>query len=229
MGLLLFVGNQMPLIKKGAEANLLLEDFCDELHPAAGGKVLVKHRIPKDYRVKGLDLDLRDFRTGLEAKLLNDAKRAGVPTPIIYEVDRTGMRIIMEYVEGELVKTFLEDMNPRDRRELCELIGKQIARLHGAGIIHGDLTTSNMIRTPEGKVYFIDFGLGGYDRSREARGTDLHLLYRTLQSSHFRVADEAFKTVLGGYRRELGKVADETVRRVEEIERRGRYVSKEER
>lgn len=219
----------MSLLKKGAEANLLLEDFADVLHFAGEKKVLVKYRIPKNYRVKRLDLNLRSSRTALEAKLIADAKRAGVPTPVVYEVDRVGMRIVMEYVEGEQVKKLLEDMDPSDRRKLCELIGKQIARLHKAGIIHGDLTTSNMIRAPEGKVYFIDFGLGGYDRSRESRGTDLHLLHRTLQSSHFNVADEAFEAVLDGYKCKLGKLADEIVRRVKKIERRGRYISKEER
>ncbi|KXB01959.1 O-sialoglycoprotein endopeptidase [candidate division MSBL1 archaeon SCGC-AAA261F17] len=219
----------MPVIRKGAEANLLLEDFTRVLHPTGEGKVLVKHRISKGYRVKELDKNLRESRTALEAKLLADAKRAGVPTPLIYEVDRTGMKIIMEYVEGERVKTFLEDLNPSERQEVCELIGEQIARLHKFGIVHGDLTTSNMIRTQEGKIYFIDFGLGEYDPSTEARGTDLHLLWRTLQSTHHKVSNESFKAVLNGYKREFGESASEIIQRVKEIKHRGRYIPKEER
>lgn len=212
------------LIKKGAEANLLLEDFSKVLHPAGEGRVVVKHRISKAYRVPELDLSLRDSRTALEAKLLADAKRAGVPTPVIYEIDRVGTRLVMEYVRGRQVKLILEKLEPSERRAICKLIGKQIARLHLAGIIHGDLTTSNMIRTRGGKVYFIDFGLGEYNPSVEARGVDLHLLKRTLQSTHFRVADEAFEAVIDGYKCELGKKADEVLARVVEIERRGRYV-----
>lgn len=219
----------MPIIRKGAEANLLLEEFGDVLHPAREGKVMVKHRISKQYRVPELDARLRDSRTALEAKLLSDAKRAGVPTPAVYEVDRVGTRLVMEFVEGDQVKTFLEDLEPPERGKLCELIGEQIGRLHSAGLVHGDLTTSNMIRTRGGKIYFVDFGLGEYTPSVEARGVDLHLLRRTLQSTHYRVAAEAFEAVLDGYKRELGKVADEVIRRVEEIERRGRYVPKEER
>jgi TP53 regulating kinase-like protein len=219
----------MPLIKKGAEANLLLEDFSEVLHPAGEGKVVVKHRISKRYRVPDLDLSLRSSRTALEARLLSDAKRAGVPTPVVYEIDRVGMRLVMEYARGEQVKMILEDLDSSKRRELCELIGGQIARLHSAGIIHGDLTTSNMIRTREGKVYFIDFGLGEYSPSVEARGVDLHLLKRTLLSTHFRVADEAFEAVISGYKREFGKRADEVLVRVKEIERRGRYVVRRER
>lgn len=222
-------GTDLPIVRKGAEANLLLEDFGDVLHPAREGKVMVKHRISKQYRVPELDTRLRDSRTALESKLISDAKRAGVPTPAIYEVDRVGMRLVMEFVEGDRVKDFLEDLDPDERRKLCELIGEQIARLHSAGIVHGDITTSNMIRAPDGRIYFIDFGLGEYTPAVETRGVDLHLLKRTLQSSHFRVAEESFAAVLDGYKREFGEKADEVIRRVKEIERRGRYVHKEDR
>lgn len=219
----------MALIKKGAEANLYLEDFSKVLHTACKDKVIVKHRISKRYRVSELDRRLRESRTALEAKLFADAKLAGVPAPIVYEVDRIGMRIVMEFVEGRLVKLVLDGLRPKARRKLCELIGRQVARLHLAGIIHGDLTTSNMILTRGGKVYFVDFGLGEYNPSLEARGVDLHLLKRALQSIHFRITDEAYRAVLVGYRREFGRGAREVIKRVEEIEKRGRYIPKEER
>jgi len=217
------------LIKKGAEADLYLEPFARVLYSAGDGKVVVKNRVPKRYRIPELDLQLRESRTALEAKLLSDAKRAGVPTPIVYEVDRIGMRIVMEFVDGRQVKLVLDKLKPAARRELCRTIGRQVARLHRAGMIHGDLTTSNMIVKPDGKVYFVDFGLGEYDPSVEARGVDLHLLKRALQSIHFRIADDAYDEVLSGYRQEFGKKADEVIKRAEDIERRGRYVSKEER
>jgi len=219
----------MALIKKGAEADLYLEDFSKVLHPLREGKVVVKHRINKRYRVPQLDLQLRESRTALEAKLFADAKTAGVPTPAVYEIDRLGMRIVMEFIEGEQVKIILDRLTPKKRSRLCRLIGKQVARLHKAGIVHGDLTTSNMILTPQGKVFFVDFGLGEYNPSLEARGVDLHLLKRALQSIHFRITDEAYRAVLAGYRREFGKGASEVIERVEEIERRGRYIPKEER
>lgn len=219
----------MALIKKGAEANLYLEPFARVLHRAGEGKVIVKHRISKQYRVPEIDKQLRESRTALESKLFADAKRAGVPTPIVYEVDRVGMRIVMQFVEGEQVKLVLDKLKPKARRKLCEFIGKQVARLHRAGVVHGDLTTSNMILTREGNVYFVDFGLGEYNPSLEARGVDLHLLRRALQSIHFRITDEAYRAVLSGYKREFGEGADEVIERVEGIERRGRYVSKEER
>lgn len=217
------------LLKKGAEANLYIESFARVLPRVGEGKVVVKHRIPKRYRISEIDKQLRESRTALESKLFADAKRAGVPTPLIYEVDRVGMRIVMEYVEGQQVKLVLDRLGPDARRKLCELIGRQVARLHRACITHGDLTTSNMILTREGKVYFVDFGLGEYNPSLEARGVDLHLLRRALQSIHFRITDEAYRAVLAGYKREFGEGAEDVIERVEEIEHRGRYVPKEER
>lgn len=217
------------LIKKGAEANLYLEQFVKVIHQAGKGRVVVKARIPKRYRIADLDFRLREMRTALEAKLLSDAKRAGVPTPIVYEVDRSEMRIVMEFIEGRQVKLVLDKLKPPERRKLCYTIGKQIARLHRAGIIHGDLTTSNMIIKPDGKVYFVDFGLGGYDSSTEERGVDLHLLKRALQSIHYKVADQAYADVLCGYREEFGEGAEKIIERAKDIESRGRYVSKEER
>ncbi|KXA89293.1 hypothetical protein AKJ57_05535 [candidate division MSBL1 archaeon SCGC-AAA259A05] len=219
----------MPLIKKGAEANLFLEKFPERMYPADVDKVLVKERISKKYRDKELDRKLRDSRTSLEAKLISEAKKAGVPTPIIYQVDRDKMCLVMEYVEGKVVKEILEGLDSPSRKDLCKTIGKQIARLHDFGIVHGDLTTSNMIKTLGGSIYFIDFGLGEYNSSTEARGIDIHLLHRTLKSSHFQVANEAFQAVVNGYKEEFRKKADEVIRRVKEVESRGRYIAKEER
>jgi TP53 regulating kinase-like protein len=219
----------MTLIKKGAEANLYLEEFSDVLYPSGSRKVIIKHRITKLYRVPQLDLQLRENRTALEAKLFADAKAAGVPAPTVYEIDLVNMRLVMDFIEGKQVKVILSGLRPTARRKLCMLIGKQIALLHKAGIVHGDLTTSNMILRPKGKVFFVDFGLGEYNPSLESRGVDLHLLKRALQSTHFNIADKAYRAVLTGYKRELGKCANKVVQRVEEIEKRGRYIQKEER
>ncbi len=217
------------LIKKGAEANLYLEPLAEVLQLPGKGRVVVKDRAPKRYRIPALDRMLRETRTSLEAKLLSDAKRAGVPTPIVYEVDRVGMRIVMEFIGGKQVKLFLEKLRPAERRKLCRTIGAQVARLHRAGMVHGDLTTSNMIVRPDGKVYFVDFGLGAYNPAVEERGVDLHLFKRALQSIHFRIAEDAYAAALAGYRREFGDRADEVIARAKDIERRGRYVAKEER
>ena len=218
------------VIAKGAEANLILKDFSDLFFSSdEPGEVLVKRRIPKKYRNEKLDKNLRDFRTVHEAKLLAEAKKAGVPTPVIYRVDRKDMEIVMEYVEGEAIKEILEGLDSSKRKEVCENIGQLIARLHSSGIIHGDLTTSNMIFSEDENIYFIDFGLGETNSDTEARGTDIHLLHRTLNSTHFEVAAESYDAIMKGYKDEMGKGAEEVIERVREIERRGRYVKKDER
>lgn len=141
-------------------------------------------------------------------------------------VDLAEATIVMEYVEGKQVKQVLDEELPEKRIILCRYIGKLIGRLHNSRIIHGDLTTSNMILTPQGKVVFIDFGLSEQTEELEARGVDLHLMKRTLTSTHYKYADECFKAVMDGYEEAMGeKTAREVSEKIREIEKRGRYIS----
>src|SRR3989475_11983622 len=94
-------------------------------------------------------------------------------------------------------------------------IGQIIGRLHRAGIIHGDLTTSNMI-VRDGQSVMIDFSLGGKDDGGEAGGVDLHLLKEGLGSAHARAASY-YRGAVRGYRRTMGKAPDEGMAKVEEI------------
>ena len=207
------------LIKKGAEANLYLENWH-------GKKVIIKERIPKKYRLPVLDEQIRTYRTVHEPQLMHEAKKAGVPTPTIYMVDLAKKSIIMEYVEGKQVKRILNQLSAKERIELCRKIGILIGRLHKNGIIHGDLTTSNMILTSNGKIYFVDFGLGEFSKELEAKGVDLHLMKRALQSTHYLFAEESFNAVLEGYAEAVGEVeAKKVLEKIREIELRGRYIA----
>jgi len=207
------------LIKKGAEAHLYSADWH-------GRRVIMKRRLPKEYRPSKLDKQIRTYRTIHEPQLMHEAKKAGVPTPTIFLVDVKEAVIIMEFIEGKQVKQLLGNATKNERQSLCLKIGELIGRLHGYGIIHGDLTTSNMILDREGKIFFVDFGLGEKTKELEARGVDLHLMKRALQSTHFRFTEECFDAVIMGYSKVLGA---ETVKnildKIREIERRGRYVA----
>ena len=206
------------LIKKGAEANLYLEEWQDR-------KAIMKQRLPKAYRLPQLDSTVRNQRTLHEPVLIHRAKEAGVPTPTIYMIDLAKSNIIMEYVEGLQVKRILNTMPMKEKTRLCHHIGKLIGRLHKHGIIHGDLTTSNMILTPYGKIVFIDFGLGEFSDELETKGVDLHLMKRALQSTHHKYAKECFEAVTTGYTETAGKeAADKVLQKIQEIERRGRYI-----
>jgi TP53 regulating kinase-like protein len=210
---------QPLLIKKGAEASLYLADWH-------GRKIIMKKRLPKKYRLPKLDEQIKTYRTIHEPQLIHEAKKAGVPTPTIFLVDVKGATIIMEFIEGKQVKQLLSEVSKSERQRLCFKIGELIGRLHRYGIIHGDLTTSNMIQNSERKIFFVDFGLGEKSKELEARGVDLHLMKRVLQSTHFRFAEECFNAVIKGYSKELGyETVKNVLDKIREIERRGRYVA----
>jgi len=83
-----------------------------------------------------------------------------------------------------------------------------------------------MILTSHGKVFLVDFGLSERSNELEARGVDLHLMKRALQSTHYRYAKECFEAVMAGYSQVVGKdAAEDVLNKIQEIERRGRYVS----
>jgi len=211
------VGSQ-TLLKKGAEASLFLARWH-------GRKVIVKTRFRKKYRPAELDTKIRSYRTAHEPQLMHEAKKAGVPTPTIFLVDLKNAAITMEFVEGKQVKQLLAIVSKKERRELGVKIGELIGKIHKHGVIHGDLTTSNMILSSEGKIFLVDFGLGEKNTELEARGVDLHLMKRALQSTHYEFADECFRNVLKGYSAVLGgEDAEKVFEKIREIERRGRYV-----
>jgi TP53 regulating kinase-like protein len=207
------------LIKKGAEASLYLANWHDR-------QVIIKTRLPKRYRPQQLDLTIRRYRTVHEPQLMHEAKRAGVSTPAIFLVDAENASIVMEYIAGRQVKQMLDTASEAQRHKLCVDIGTLIGKLHRHGLVHGDLTTSNMILTDESKVFLVDFGLGEKNAELEAQGVDLHLFRRALQSTHFTVADACFHAVLEGYSAVLGEeVAARVLAKIREIEKRGRYIA----
>jgi len=211
---------QPLLIKKGAEASLYLADWHSR-------KVIMKKRLPKKYRLPKLDDQIKTYRTNHEPQLIHEAKKAGVPTPTIFLVDIKSATIIMEFTEGKQVKQLLDEISRSERYRLFLKIGELIGRLHDYGIVHGDLTTSNMIQNSEGKIFFVDFGLGEKSKELEARGVDLHLMKRALQSTHFRFAKECFSAVIEGYSKVLEvETVKNVLDKIKEIERRGRYVTK---
>jgi len=172
---------------------------------------VIKTRIPKSYRVRELDERLRRERTRAEAKIISEARRLGIPTPVVYDIHEFSLE--MERIWGEPAKYVISAWLSRD-------VGVLVGRLHRGGIIHGDLTTSNMI-VKDDKVYLIDFGLSYWDATLEARGVDVHVYYQTLISSHEN-HEELMAAFADGYRSSFPG-AGEVLRRVKEIEYRGRY------
>lgn len=202
----------MEMIGKGAEANIYLD-----------GDSVIKDRIKKVYRVKELDESLRKARNKKEAKLISMARAAGVPTPFITDVDNVKTSLTIEYVKGKQIKKILNAISKDERKRRCREIGRSAGKLHKNHIIHGDLTTSNMLLKDD-KIYFIDFGLGEVNEAVEAKGVDLLVFKKSLRSTHFKYEKECLDVFLEGYSAEYKNHA-EILKRLGTIERRGRYFS----
>lgn len=202
------------VIGRGAEAVLKKEEFMDSY-------CVVKERLEKGYRVKELDSKLRKQRTKQESKLLSEARRVGVSTPQVYERKENVLKV--EYLDGEKVRDLLSEYSNEERQKLAEKIGENIAKLHNRGIVHGDLTTSNMIVVDD-ELYFIDFGLGYFTKSVEDKAVDLYLLWEVLESTHPDCRDKVWDSVLESYE-EVCEDSERVLDRVDDIGKRGRYVS----
>lgn len=155
----------MTLVKRGAEAALYKTEYL-------GMPALLKERIPKQYRHPSLDERIRKQRTKQEAVLLHKAKTVGVRSPAILKIDKKNASIWMEWINGKQLKEELNSQKPNGKKKRVEQVeghlkklGKMIAQLHAAGIVHGDLTTSNVLVNKK-EMVLIDFGLGFFPKKR---------------------------------------------------------------
>jgi len=185
-----------------------------------GRDAVVKSRTPKAYRHSELDQKLRSSRTKNEARIMTEARKAGVRTPVIYDIDTLECNITMEFVAGCKVKELL-DNEPSTAKELCIKIGETVAKLHNGRISHGDLTTSNMILMPDGEICLLDLSLGTTLAEIEDIGVDVHLLQRAFTSAHSGLENE-MDAMIEAYSKSV-KNRNEVLGRVEDIRNRGRY------
>ena len=198
----------MKLIAQGAESKLFL----------VKNKV-VKNRFRKTYRIKEIDERLRKARTKREAKVLDKLQKINFPTPKLISNNEKDT-IEMQFIKGKLIKNILNNNNCV---KLSKEIGEKVAILHNNDIIHGDLTTSNMIFDKE--IYFIDFGLSFFSMKIEDKAVDLHLFKEALESKHSEIWEKSYKAALEGYlkRANGGK---KVLYRIKIVEKRGRYKHK---
>jgi len=199
----------MEMVSSGAESVIYLNSK----------KNIVKDRIRKNYRIAEIDNQLRDFRTKREVKVMQQLHKLGLAVPKV--VHQANNIIEMENIEGMQLKMLL-DNNPM----LSVKIGENLTLMHDNDMIHGDLTTSNMIlkaMDDRSALYFIDFGLSFYSKRIEDKAVDIHLFKQALESKHFRINDMAYRNFLSGYR---PKDRKQILDRLDEVEKRGRYKEK---
>ncbi|OIW28836.1 kinase-like protein [Coniochaeta ligniaria NRRL 30616] len=242
------------LITQGAEGRLYKTTYLLPTLPCA-----LKYRPPKPYRHPTLDARLTRARILAEARVLARCRRDGVPVPAVYAVDEGAGWLMMEWIEGvpvrvginawlgERVEREEEDGEQQqqhgsgkvgeDQEPLADVmrrVGAAVGKLHKTGIVHGDLTTSNMMLRPreghgqgseresllEGEIVLIDFGLATQSAHEEDRAVDLYVLERAFGSTHPR-AESFFDEVLAGYR-ESFKHAPQVLKKLEDVRMRGR-------
>ncbi len=209
----------MKQIAQGAEAKI----YADE-------DVILKERFEKKYRHPELDRKLRKSRTRREAKVLNKLTEIGVSAPGLIEMDDKEMKIKMQRIPGKTIKELVDELERKKEKEEIRRIFKEIGiktgKMHNAGLIHQDLTTSNMIMHNEkGKVYLIDFGLSFFSEKIEDKAVDLHLLKHAIESRHYRIVEECFNAVKEGYKKSCLD-AEAVFKRLEVVEERGRNKGK---
>jgi Kae1-associated kinase Bud32 len=191
----------MKILQQGAEAII----YKDK-------NKVIKHRIKKEYRINEIDEKLRKFRTKRESKVL---EKINVNKPRLISTNEKDMKIEMEFIKGDLLKDVFDKL--KNRNEVCIKVGEQIKQMHNQNIIHGDLTTSNMI-LKNNEVYFIDFGLSFFSDKVEDKAVDLHLLKQAIRAKHYKVFYESFEEIFKAYNPDK-----EFIKRFNEVESRGRY------
>ena len=222
----------MIQIAQGAEAVL----FQDR-------GTIIKERLSKSYRLPHLDEALRGFRTRREAKVLQRLEAMDFPAPRVHDFSDQRMSIVMDFVPGQKLRDVLAQGD--EFQSLAREMGEKIGKLHQQHIIHGDLTTSNMIVHHESKllnfidaqksgisgiskkneIFFIDFGLSSFSEKIEDKAVDLFLLDRALESKHYQLYPEIFEHVLDGYK-ESYPDAMRVLERFEQVKGRGRNKKK---
>ena len=197
----------VELLFKGAESNIYLTKWYNK-------KAISKIRIPKIYRHRVLDDDLRRRRTISESKMITLAKEFGLRTPYIYLVDPFRAEIVMEYISGTRASKVLTS-------SICNEIGKFVSTLHLFNIIHGDLTPANFIVNR--KITMIDMGLSFHSTRREDKAMDIRLFKEILNSTYQRYYTKFFGDFLDGYKSVNSKELEKILQRMDEIETRKRY------
>ncbi|XP_034938920.1 EKC/KEOPS complex subunit Tp53rk isoform X2 [Chelonus insularis] len=232
------------LMCQGAEARLYKGQYL-------GRMAIKKERFKKTYRHPDLDERLTKDRIKSEYRAIVRAKIAGVRTPAVFLVDPYERSIYMEYIDDAIVlKNLIEKLivlNSNNEQvwvhNLGKILGLIIARLHTNNIIHGDLTTSNILvkscildqlkdikeggNLDENKlmIHFIviDFGLAHVDSTAEDKAVDLYVLERSLLSSHSQVQN-LFSEIMKSYQKNIKdkKQQREIISKYEEVKARGR-------
>ncbi|XP_070796130.1 EKC/KEOPS complex subunit TP53RK [Pituophis catenifer annectens] len=212
----------LQLIQQGAEARLYRGQFL-------GRPTVMKLRFPKRYRHPTMDERLSHKRTAQEARSLLRCRRAGISAPVVYFVDYVVNCIYLEDIVGSTtVRDYIISQQQSGEGisnliQLAEKIGEILARMHDEDLIHGDLTTSNMLLRPPAEkleLTLIDFGLSFISGLPEDKGVDLYVLEKAFLSTHPNT-EALFEALLKKYSA-ASKKSIPVIKKLDEVRLRGR-------
>jgi len=140
-------------------------------------------------------------------------------------VDTENYLIYMEYIEGCSVREYLvtlEGQTESAQTKVAQEIGRALGLMHNIDVVHGDLTTSNLLMRSEtgGSVVLIDFGLSYVSQLIEDKAVDLYVLERAFTSTHPNT-EAMFEQILKAYG-ESGKASKQILKKLEDVRMRGR-------
>ncbi len=196
----------------GAESRIEIGDYM-------GRKAVFKHRIPKVYRNKELDSQIRAGRMRNETTIMMHLHDLGIAVPIIYDIDFPAYTIVYQYVDGVLLRERLLKFGAID---IMESIADTAARMHTARISHGDFTAGNIIMENDSTPYILDASLGKTDARAEDMAVDLYLFMESLRS-HVPDSDAYFSRFIERYSNGVD-IFPEIMESFRDLEKRRRYV-----
>ncbi|XP_076604903.1 EKC/KEOPS complex subunit TP53RK [Chaetodon auriga] len=219
-----FLG-EAELLKQGAEARVYRAQFL-------GKPTIVKERFPKRYRHPSLDEKLTHRRTVQEVRSILRCRRAGILAPVVYFVDYNSHCIFLEEIMGSsTVRDHIASIQRANSckepelERLAERVGQILAKMHDEDVIHGDLTTSNMLlrcgpENGESDLILIDFGLSYISALPEDKGVDLYVLEKAFLSTHPNT-EALFEKLLKSYTAS-SKKSSAVIKKLDEVRLRGR-------
>ncbi|RLV93555.1 EKC/KEOPS complex subunit BUD32 [Spathaspora sp. JA1] len=250
---------EVNIISQGAEA-LVFETSTHPYIKTSDDdcKYIIKYRPPKPYRHPKIDASITKIRTVGEARIMYKLSKLGIPAPTLISSDFNNGIIWMEYLGYNLpngnISSFknwlwyLEEEGKRQQnnlgegedlsicvseevKQVCNKVGELIGRIHLNDIVHGDLTSSNIILLPENnQPALIDFGLSSISGFPEDKAVDLYVLERAILSTHSLFSNTYNAWLLQGYKdiyhstefKQGSKKYQETIKRLEDVRLRGR-------
>ena len=211
---------QKERLAKGAEAIIYRGSFLRT-------PIILKHRLPKAYRLSQIDQTIRLQRLRAEARIMILAWKIGAHVPVLLGIDFDNHTLLIEEIQGEILFSLMSVVPFTKLKSIFEGIGQQVGLLHKNDIIHGDLTVFNIIIKKENTQWLIDFGLGQVSVEIEKKADDLLTFYSTLKAiaPDFQALFDAFQ--LGYF--QIYEKGRKTFEHMKKIQSRARYIAREDR